>query len=78
VHSLREWLAHYNPDKERTVESLIEALQKVSRRDEQKRRRMQIEGRLKNPLAAPAKHHGEKTPSKHPLERLDFSAMRAW
>ena len=78
VDSLRTWLAHYNPDKERTVESLIEELQKVSRRHEQKRRRIALEGRLKNPLGAPAKRHGEKTPSAHPLEKLDFSAMRAW
>jgi hypothetical protein len=78
VDSLREWLAHYNPDKERTVEALIEELQKTSRRQEQKRRRITIETKLKNPLGKAARHHGGKSPSAHPLEKLDFSAMKAW
>lgn len=78
VSSLREWLTHYNPDKERTVESLIEELQKTSRRHEQKRRRIVLEAKLKNPLGKKGQRYGERTPSAHPLEKLDFSAMRAW
>lgn len=75
VNSLRDWLAHYNPDKERTVESLIAELQKVSRRHEAKLRMMRLEVRVKTNLGAKPK---PKTADAKQLSNLDFSAMRAW
>ena len=78
VDSLRIWLEHHNPDKERSVEAIIEEMRKTTKRHEQKRRMLRIEARLKNPLGPVAKHHGEKTPSAHPLDKMDLSAMGAW
>lgn len=75
VHSLREWLQHYNPDKERSVELLVEELQKASRRHEAKLRMIRLEVRTKTRLGAIAK---PKTKTAHPLSNLDFSAMKAW
>jgi hypothetical protein len=78
VNSLRTWLEHYNPDRGREVEALIDELRKASKLNEQRRRRISLEAKLKNPLGKRARQHGEQTPSAHPLDKLDFSAMRAW
>lgn len=49
--SLREWLEHYNPDKERSVDSLMEELESVSRRYEQYLRYLHLKDKVRNGTA---------------------------